>query len=439
VDHEAESNPTNRVGEKLLPRVPEFLLFDDDNRNLAAGYVWAEHAVAPDALANLCDAADVDYDEFRAIATDPTRKDELATLELAASEQLKKVFASWTQAGMRVAFKADTEMLLLHVYDDAGKRAIPFDQRSAGLRSFVALIAFVIRYAGAVKPVLLIDEAETHLHYGGQADLVQVFERQEVAQTIIYTTHSVGCLPEDLGTTIRCVAQVGDERSEVRNGFWSMDVTGAGLTPLMLAMGATAFAFTPSRFAVIGEGPTEAILLPSLFREARAARHEGRPLGFQVAPGIARVSAEAAAGLELDAGNLAYLVDADEGGRANGEKLPERVKNEKRLFILGDDKEEGLCTEDLLDVEVYVDAVNRALRLSDNDKKLTPADLPDLARPAGVKAWCKKNGHDPPEKPVVADHALALAREGRTLVHHTRKKQVAALYEQLRRRLGVVG
>lgn len=437
---EREANPTNRAGNILLRRTPGFLLFDEAHRRLDAEYVWGQVAEAPAALENLCNLAGVDYGEYRSVATDRDRRDELHTIEQAANEKLREEFAAWTQANISVTFRADSESLQLHVFDKGGRRAIHFDQRSSGLRAFVALIAFAVRYGGGTPPVLLIDEAETHLHYGGQADLMQVFERQRLAQTIIYTTHSIGCLPEDLGTTIRVVAQVGNERSEIRNSFWAVDPVGAGLTPLMLAMGAEAFAFTPSRFALIGEGPTEAILLPSLFREARAARYDNQPLGFQVAPGVARVSAAAAADLELDAGNVAYLVDSDAGGRTHGDKLADRVKDEGRFLVLGDGKEEGLCTEDFLDIELYVDAVNAALGLTDAGSALTIADLPNIARPKGVEEWCATQGIEPPAKTDVAVRALSIARESRrSVLDETRKKKLAALYERIRELLNIPG
>jgi hypothetical protein len=80
---------------------------------------------------------------------------------------------------------------------------------------------------------------------------------------------------------------------------------------MMLAMGATALAFTPSRRAVIGEGPSEAILLPSLVREALPPSQQDEPLGYQVAPGISEVDPEEAADLEMEAGGVAYLIDSD--------------------------------------------------------------------------------------------------------------------------------
>src|SRR5206468_181099 len=98
------------------------------------------------------------------------------------------------------------------------------------------------------------------------ADLVRAFEQQSLAAKIIYTTHSAGCLPSDLGTSVRVVEPIPDtDRSRIRNDFWG---TSAGFSPLLMAMGASALAFTPTRRAVLAEGPSDLLLLPSLLKDA---------------------------------------------------------------------------------------------------------------------------------------------------------------------------
>jgi AAA domain, putative AbiEii toxin, Type IV TA system len=134
---------------------------------------------------------------------------------------------------------------------------IGFTEHSDGLKAFVALRAFVARAAieddDQVKPIVLVDEADRHLHYDAQADLVTVFEEQDEAAQVIYTTHSAGCLPRDLGLGIRAIVpKVSEVDGEIRQGdhseainrFWTK---GPGFSPLLLAMGAGAFAFAASK------------------------------------------------------------------------------------------------------------------------------------------------------------------------------------------------
>jgi hypothetical protein len=429
-DAEAERNPNDVAGGILLARKPEFLLFDEDERTLVSYYAWAEYGTPTAALSNLFALADTDWTSFRNVATDADRRDELMTLELAANERLERAFGVWTQAKVSVALRADEQGLELLVRDRETKHHTRLGERSAGLRAFAALVAFTARYAGEQPPILLVDEAETHLHYGGQADLVKVFERQKVAQCIIYTTHSIGMLPEDLGSTIRVVAPTASERSKIGNSFWR---EGVGLTPMVLAMGANALAFTPARFAVIGEGESEAILLPSVLREARGAERADEPLGFQVAPGVAEVRPETADELEFEAGNVVYLVDADKGGRAHARKLPERARAEGRIVELGEGKEPGLCIEDFIEANLLVDAFNAVLARTRPavSARLDSSKLPKVGRGPYLDAWAKRRCDKPLSKTLIAQEAIDLRRERDRLVEPKRESMARALHQRL--------
>ena len=114
-------------------------------------------------------------------------------------------------------------------------------------------------------------------------------------------------------------------------------------------MGASTFAFSSLRRAVIGEGITEVILIPTLLREAT-----GLPvIDFQVAPGIASVRPEAVESLDASAARIAYLVDGDEGGLAHRQKLLDAGIDEGRIVILGGGAE-PLAVEDLIERDSYL-------------------------------------------------------------------------------------
>ena len=163
---------------------------------------------------------------------------------------------------MRV--ELDVEGREVHVFaTNSSGSLIPIAERSEGLRQFIALMAFVEREAAGRDAIVLIDEAEQHLHYDAQADLVRVFSGQTAAKKIIYTTHSAGCLPHDLGMGVRVIEATGPpelppqewERSKLRNWFWEK---GPGYSPLLMAMGAGTFAFAATRKAIVAEGISDA-------------------------------------------------------------------------------------------------------------------------------------------------------------------------------------
>jgi predicted ATP-dependent endonuclease of OLD family len=141
-----------------------------------------------------------------------------------ANARLAEEFTAWTQYPIEVRFDNDGNILRIHV-STLGGGYTALSERSDGLKQFVALISLTAANPGTMPPILLIDEAESHLHYDAQADLVQVFARQDAAAQIIYTTHSAGCLPEDLGAGIRIIEPMqASNHSRVLNRFWSTEL-----------------------------------------------------------------------------------------------------------------------------------------------------------------------------------------------------------------------
>ena len=339
----------------------------------------------------------------------------------------------WGQRKLAVALHIDPTGIEIQIQDRERNKLMRFNEGSAGLQRYVALIAFVYHYAEAERenPVLLIDEAETHLHYEAQAELVRVLERQAAAQSVIYTTHSIGCLPEDLGAAIRVVEVLAYERSRILASAWSGRI---GLSPLVLAMGANALAFTPARSAVIGEGPSEAILLPTLFRQARPRADHDDPIGFQVAPGISEVDERDAVELEAEAGNVVYLIDSDQGGRDHAHKLPQRAHDEGRVIEVQQDGGVASCLEDFLDPAIFVDAFNSVVEETRDGiaDRITVDDLQESDRGTWTKQWFETRGEELISKTHLAERILELGRaRNKRIISAGRRDEVRRLHELL--------
>jgi hypothetical protein len=400
VDHERAEHPHTTARRTILPMRPAFLLFGEDDRTLNSAYELEEVAHNPPAaLSNLAGLASFDLIAVR----DAARAGEWGRVESLvkdANEAFERLFhESWRQAEITLRVRVDGTVLRLLVETVPGRYDFIAD-RSDGLRWFIALLAYTETQGGSVPPILLVDEAESHLHYDAQADLVRVFGRQRAAAKVIYTTHSAGCLPEDLGAGIRVVAPVpNSERSEVRNWFWEES---PGFSPLFLGMGASALAFTTVRRAVVAEGAADLILLPSVLRAA-TGRTE---LGFQVAPGLAEVSPDAVQELGLVAARVAYIVDNDQGGRAIRRKLIRGGVPEGRIVAISA-SDGRLSLEDLIHIDTYLTAVNEELRRSHGDAlQMARRDVPDRGRPQAVDRWCRSRNIDPPSKRAVANRLL---------------------------------
>lgn len=395
--------PNTQAGRKLIARAPEFLLFTQEDRDLSSTYNLSDATTRqgpPRALANLLWIAGLDLERlWSAIQQGDTGK--ARTIERRANEQLvRKLGSRWGQDEIDVQFNVSGVTLEILVAENAtGGADTPFGERSDGLRMFVSLVAFLARHNFEVPPILLVDEAETHLHYDAQADLLEVLAQDVEASQVFYTTHSPGCLPRDLGTGVRLVAPSNSQKdaSEIRNDFWTN--SRPGFTPLLFAMGAGAAAFSAFRRAVLTEGASDMILLPSLLRLATGSSD----LSYQVAPGLAN---HHGSGIELEetAARVVYLLDGDAGGKRHKTNLVKLGINENRIFQLAPNK----ALEDYVDPQLYLSVVNEFLASSSNPGNEVSLDDLDPGIPVGkaVENWCRTHGVKAPSKTAVASRLV---------------------------------
>jgi len=432
-----EEHPHDIARHRLARRRPRFLLFEEDERTLQSEYdVVTDVPSLPEtaALRNLAALAEFDLEAVSA-AVQAEDIGLVETLTRQANERLADRFrVSWRQSEVTVRFRIDETTLRLLI-ESPHEPASRIDERSDGMRAFIALLAYTaVNAEGPTPPVLLIDEAELHLHYAAQADLVQVLIEQTAASQVIYTTHSAGCLPEDLGTGVRLVVPLeGADRSRVINWFWDDDEPGFGSLLHGMGYAAGALAFTPARFAVFAEGPTELVLLPTLLREATGRRR----LEFQIAPGLALVNRETASTLELEAARVKYVVDSDAAGSAIAVVLQNGGVDDVDILELRDRSEDGLTIEDFVEAEAYRLAVNEELRRSGHlEHQFARGELPATGRVAHVEAWAEACGIGSPSKVRVAARIVELRGE-RRLVSGTRRTALQTLYNRLRHGLGI--
>ena len=299
-----------------------------------------------------------------------------------------KLDPSWGQSRLTLILDVNDRVLTLLMRMETDD-FIQLDQQSDGLRQFVALMAYMAVFSLGSQPIILIDEAETHLHYDAQADLVRVFEEQREAAKIVYTTHSAGCLPRDLGTGIRAVVPVVEgegadvsktDDSRIENHFWTQ---GRGFSPLLMQMGASAFAFASTQRAVICEGITDALLLPSLIRAATGAE----TVRYQFVPGGSEASKTEIPDLDLAGSRVVFLFDGDDGGSDHGKKTKRGGALSGQVTYLGK-KGSGLGVEDLIDAKVYLRAVNDELHVVRPELTILAREIPDKGRGTALDHWC---------------------------------------------------
>jgi predicted ATP-dependent endonuclease of OLD family len=208
------------------------------------------------------------------------------------------------------------------------------------------------------------------------------------------TTHSPGCLPADLGTGIRVITRDPDyaDASVIKNNFWEGE--GPGFSPLLFAMGAGAAAFSVCRSAVLAEGASDMVLLPTMIRKATRLDD----LDYQIAPGLANAHGS---GIRVEevAAKVVYLTDGDRGGEEHKAALKRVGIDGSRIFSLPKDH----AVEDLINREDYLAVVNRFLDLMGQTRRFNDHDVPSGMPIAKAFAdWTTRNRIRAPGKVEVA-------------------------------------
>lgn len=424
------ATPAELMGEVLKSRLPDILLFEQRDRELSSQYEVSDIAdEPPPALMHLAKLGDLDLKALRD-EIDGGLTEDVSTRRNRTNRLLKRRFSeSWLQGEVAVQFEINGGTLIVQATTPHDDGLSSWDDRSDGMRWFASLLAYA--HGWTTRPILLVDEIETHLHYDAQVDLVEVLSTQAFTSKVIATTHSFACLPHDLGTGVRVVERVDNERSRLLNGFWS---SGAGFSPLLAAMGAAALSFTPTRHAVLAEGAADAILVPSLLRSSTGQTR----LGFQVAPGLASVAARDVGALSAEAGHVVYLVDGDGAGDLLAAKLRDGGADEGLIVRLADsDSGTGLETEDLVDAIVYARAAQDEIRCWAGPAIEVGVEAVRAPfRTKSLAAWCKSQGIKAPDKVPVAQRVADMGAEGR--IHNVElEATIADLHESLRGLLGL--
>jgi hypothetical protein len=394
---EAKARPWQQAVDVLRGRLPTIIEFDDEDRDLHTEYDLQEIGDddPPAALANVAALAELDLTALQA-AIGSGDHGTVRLLRENANARLAEVFdESYGQSDVCLQLDTDATVLRLLVRSEGREDFVELSDRSAGFRWFAALVAFLAR-RHSERPLVLIDEIETHLHYAAQADVVDVLSRQTIADQVIYTTHSAGALPPDLGRGVRAVVPIeGRQRSEISNSFWT---SGPGFTPLLFGLGASTLPFSIPKYLIVAEGASDAILLPSLIREAVGTT--GLP--YRIAPGISNTPPEDLHKLDAEGGRVVYLVDGDAGGRTHKENLKAAGIDEARMLDLAFLADADVTPEDCVDVALLVEAANREGGPFWNGKLLSDGDLPARGRSHGIETWCKANALAKPSKVRIA-------------------------------------
>jgi hypothetical protein len=199
-------------------------------------------------------------------------------------------------------------------------------------------------------------------------------------------------------------------------------------------MGASLLALTVPRYAVISEGPSDAILLPTLIKRALNLAS----LPYRVVPGLSEISAVHMPRLKSHAGDVVCLVDGDSGGRATTRSLTKNgipATSVLSLQSIGTDA----AIEDLVTADLFVETIDLETKTWGGTTPLRAADVPDFGR----WAWLKKE-HPAIERPLnknrvagrMADR-IRLASQVADVIPDPLVPAIGALHQSILAALGV--
>jgi len=423
-------------------RLPRFLKFEEEDRALRAEYDLSDADAPNAAIKNLLALAGKTWEDVVAVSEDED-KTAAENLEEELNDNLAKAFhRSWDQSDMTLRFRVDANTLGVLLSLQAPGDYFYIDEHSEGVLQFVALRAFIAAQKEAVKPIILIDEVEAHLHYDAQANLISTFEDQEDAEVVIYTTHSAGSLPRDIAVGLRAITPTYlntpsgprvTRESEFRNDFWFEE---AGFAPVLMAMGASAFAFSTARRAVLVEGLTDALLLPTLLREATGETK----LDYQPVPRLSHIDEAQAKDLGRIAASVVFVTDGDGGGKNHKEALEEKGVDASRILALGGEGSDTTL-EDLIAPEVFAEAVNGSFQEQGLDIKLDMDAISSRRRMKDLESWCEAQSTPddpiaPPTKPQLAKAIYAARKRRGGLLDPDHRDTVKTLHGEIENLLG---
>src|SRR5262249_4068889 len=124
--------------------------------------------------------------------------------------------------------------------------------------------------------VLLLEEPGIHLHYAGQRDLLQVFDRlvEGGRNTILYTTHLASMVDHGNPERVRIV-EVEDHHTQVIRGVVSKHRGPMAVIEASLGLSGALGGLLGNRWALIVEGGIDALILNKLSIVLKSGGQEG--------------------------------------------------------------------------------------------------------------------------------------------------------------------
>lgn len=346
---------------------------------------WHELTNEEQTIKIVLDLAKVNIDDFLAKGATPEGRTVRSFDKRAASYYLSEQFHDlWKQKEVDFDIEIDGTTLNIFAKDKAIGMPVRLNRRSGGFRWHVSFAwKFTHASRGQYKGcILLLEEPGIHLHYSGQRDLLEVFQRLSESNTILYTTHLASMVDLAYPERVRIV-ETSANHATVKKGVVSSQRAPMAVIELSLGLTGDMSGLLGTRQTLIVEGGDDALILHKLsgILRGEGKAHLSDRIYLWPAHGAPKTPMYAAfaVGQGWDSG---VLLDTDAEGYAAKGKIDELTlkgladeqKSRFRVFMLG--KAAGItktdaAIEDLFEDQFYIECVNTAFGIS-----IKPEDLP---------------------------------------------------------------
>ena len=379
---------------------------------------WHQLSNEEQTIKTILELARVDVDDFLAKGGTAAGRTVRFFDKRAASAYLSKQFRDlWTQKPVNFHIEIDGSTLNIFAEDDAVGMPVRLHRRSSGFRWHVSFAwKFTQASQGLYKDcILLLEEPGIHLHYAGQRDLLEVFERLSAANTVLYTTHLASMIDPAHPERLRIV-ETNDSRTTVRTGVVSEQRAPVAVIELALGLNSDMSSLLATRQTLIVESGDDALILQKLsgILSGVSKPHLSDRIYLWPADGARKTPMYAAfaVGQRWDSG---VLLGSSPEGEALQQKIEALVRNGEgqarprfRTLMLGDAagmQKTDAAVEDLFDNQFYIDCVNAAFGLAIKEADL-PTDGSDRIAKRMERVLMERYAHEALDKRRVMSEIL---------------------------------
>jgi hypothetical protein len=379
-----------KTREWLLKKLPKFVYIREyemdgsqvELDNLAqrkAAQPWGQLTNTEQTVLVVLELAKIDLGDFISKGQSAAGRTVRAFDKTAASSYLSQQFTKlWTQKKVRFQIEVDATTLNIFVEDDGVGMPVRLSNRSTGFRWHVSFAwKFTHASSGQYKDcALLLEEPGIHLHYSGQRDLLEVFDRLVAGgrNTILYTTHLASMVDHGNPERVRIV-ETEQHHTKVVRGVVSKQRGPMAVIETSLGLAGSLGGLLGNRWTLIIEGGIDALVLNKLSNLLKGAGSNGMSDRIYLWPAESAsktpMYASFAVGQQWHA---AVLLDSDGEGEAakkkitaqNAAALADAQGSRFHILMLKTaaqiaKNEAGI--EDLFPDAFYVQCVNEAYRL----------------------------------------------------------------------------